>query len=223
MRAHIFDMDGTLLPGTKASLLLAQALGMENALRALEERFAAGKHTSVEFAQNLHATWGVVPAATAANAFANAPLLDNVEAVLRDIRARGERACLITLSPDYFAELLLPFGFDAVYSSTFPRDAQTPLDPGKILSAHDKPRLARVFCEEYGLRLEEAIAYGDSISDVFLFEAAGYRISLNGDHHLRDLCDIEIRGNDLYQAYGAARQYIDRRDGRDRKRDFCRQ
>src|SRR5690242_10733281 len=89
MRAHIFDMDGTLLRGTKASLLLAHVLGTENALRALEERFAAGKHTSVEFAQNLHATWGVVPAAAAMEAFANAPLLDNVEAVLRDIRARG--------------------------------------------------------------------------------------------------------------------------------------
>jgi phosphoserine phosphatase len=210
MRAHIFDMDGTLLRGTKASILLAHVLGTENALRALEERFAAGKHTSVEFAQNLHATWGVVPAAIAVEAFANAPLIDNVEAVLRDIRARGERACLLTLSPDYFAELFLPLGFDAVYSSTFPRDARVPFDPGKILSAEDKPRLARVFCEAYGLRLEEAVAYGDSISDVLLFEAVGYRISVNGDYHLRDRCDIEVRGNDLYDAYRAARRYIDR-------------
>src|SRR5690242_1185885 len=100
MRAHIFDMDGTLLRGTTASLLLAGVLGTENALRALEERFGAGKHTTVEFAQHLHTTWGVVPAATALEAFAGAPLLDNIEAVLRDIQARGERACLITLSPD---------------------------------------------------------------------------------------------------------------------------
>ena len=223
MRAHIFDMDGTLLQGTTAALLLAQVLGTENALRALEERFGAGKHAAVDFAQNLHATWGVVPAAAAVEAFANAPLLDNVEAVLRDIQARGERACLITLSPDCFAELFLPLGFDAVYSSTFPRDARIPFDPEKILFAEDKPRLARVFCEAYGLRLEEAVAYGDSVSDAFLFEAVGYRISVNGDHHLRDLCDIEIRGNDLYEAYRVARRYIDRPDGRDRQRDVCRQ
>lgn len=74
-----------------------------------------------------------------------------------------------------------------------------------------------------GSGLEEAVAYGDSISDALLFEAVGYRISVNGDHHLRDLCDIEIRGNDLYDAYRAARRYIDRPDGRDRQRDFCRQ
>src|SRR5947209_6247411 len=134
LSAHIFDVDGTLLRGTTALLLLAQVLGSENALRALEEGFGAGKHTTVEFAQHLHATWGVVPAAAAAEAFANAPLLDNVEAVLSDIRARGERACLITLSADYFAELLLPLGFDAVYSSAFPRDARTPFDPRKILT-----------------------------------------------------------------------------------------
>jgi phosphoserine phosphatase len=210
MRAHIFDMDGTLLRGTTAVLLLAQVLGTEDTLRALEESFGAGKHTSVEFAQNLHAAWGVVPAAAAAKAFANAPLLDNIEAVLRDIRARGERACLITLSADYFAELFLPLGFDAVYSSRFPRDAGIPLDPRKILVAEDKARLAQVFCEAHGLRLEKAVAYGDSISDAFLFEAVGYRISVNGDHHLRDLCDIEIRGNDLSEAYRAARRYIDR-------------
>jgi phosphoserine phosphatase len=223
MRAHIFDMDGTLLRGTTAALLLAQVLGTQDALRLLEERFGAGKHTAVEFAQNLHEAWGVVPAAAATAAFANAPLLDNVEAVLRDIQARGERACLITLSPDYFAELLLPFGFDAVYSSTFPRDARIPFDPAKILTFEDKPRLARVFCDEYGLRLEEAVAYGDSISDALLFQAVGYRISVNGDHHLRELCDIEVRGNDLYDAYRAARQYIDGTNSSHAQHDVCRQ
>ena len=223
MRAHIFDLDGTLLRGTTAALLLAQVLRKENALRALEERFGADKHASSEFAQHLHATWGVVPTTAAVEAFANAPLLDNIETVLRDIQARGERACLITLSLDCFAELFLPLGFDAVYSSTFPRDARTPFDPGKILFAEDKPRLARDFCAAYGLRLEEAVAYGDSISDAYLFEVVGYRISVNGDHHLRNLCDIEIRGNDLYEAYRAARRYIDRPDERDRQRDVCRQ
>lgn len=143
--------------------------------------------------------------------------------MLRDIHARGERACLITLSADYFAELFLPLGFDAVYASTFPRDARIPFDPGKILFAEDKARLARVFCEEHGLLLDEAVAYGDSISDAYLFEAVGYRISVNGDHHLRDLCDIEIRGNDLCEAYRAARRYIDRSDGIGCQRDVWQQ
>ena len=143
MRAHIFDMDGTLLRGTTASLLLASVLGQEAELEALETRFAGGGHTNVDFALTLHAAWGVVPAAAAAAAFEAAPLLDNIEAVLSDIHERGERACLITMSPDYFAELFLPLGFDAVYASRFPRDAETPFDAGAILAFEDKPRLAQ--------------------------------------------------------------------------------
>lgn len=51
--------------------------------------------------------------------------------------------------------------------------------------------------------------YGDSMSDVPLFDAVGYRISINGDHHLRDLCDVDVRGDDLWAAYHHARRYID--------------
>jgi phosphoserine phosphatase len=49
MRAHVFDMDGTLLHGTTASVLLAAALGRPDSLDVLEERFAAGALTTVEF------------------------------------------------------------------------------------------------------------------------------------------------------------------------------
>lgn len=208
MRAHVFDMDGTLLRGTTASLLMAGVLGAREQLRALETRFAAGGQTNADFARTLHATWGPVPAASAAEAFAAAPLLRNIDAVVGDIHERGERACLITMSPDYFAEHFLQFGFDAVYSSRFPRDAATPLDAAAILTFEDKPRLARAFCVEHGLRVEEAVAYGDSMSDVPLFDVVGYRISINGDHHLQDLCDVAVRGDDLWAAYEHARRYI---------------
>ena len=38
----VFDMDGTLLPGSTASLELAGALGALDDLHALEARFTAG-------------------------------------------------------------------------------------------------------------------------------------------------------------------------------------
>jgi phosphoserine phosphatase len=205
MRAHIFDMDGTLLHGTSAPALLATALGQPDALHALEARFSAGSATAVDFARELHAMWGVVPDDVARDAFATAPVLANVREVLADIRARDERACLITMSPHYFAEQFLDFGFDAVFASRFPRDGQTPLDEAAILNPRDKPRLAEAFCAEHGLRLAEAIAYGDSFSDVHLFDEVGIRISVNGDHHIADRADIAVEGTDLFVAYRAAR------------------
>jgi phosphoserine phosphatase len=213
MRAHIFDMDGTLLHGTSASALLAAALGRREELDALELRFAEGTATAVEFARALHGMWGVVAPEVSRQAFAAAPVLANVREVLADIRARDERACLITMSPDHFAEQFLDFGFDAVFASRFPRAADMALDESGILNPEDKPRLAAGFCAEHGLALEDAIAYGDSMSDVFLFERVGVRVSVNGDHHLAELADIAVDGTDLLVAYRAARRLCDARHG----------
>jgi phosphoserine phosphatase len=212
-RAHIFDMDGTLLHGTSAPVLVAAALGQPDALVALEARFVSGAATSVDFARALHDMWGVVAPEVVQQAFAAAPVLANVRSVLADIRARDERACLITMSPDYFAEQFLDFGFDAVFASRFPRAPETPLDEAAILSPEDKPRLAARFCAEHGLGMGDAIAYGDSMSDVFLFREVGVRVAVNGDHHLEDLADLAVAGTDLLPAYRAARELLDARSG----------
>ena len=206
MRAHIFDMDGTLVHGTSGPVLVAAALDQPDALRVFEERFAAGNLTAVQFAQELHEMWGIVAPDVVQKAFAAAPLLANIREVLADIRERDERACLITMSPDYFAEQFLEFGFDAVYASRFPRDADTPLDEPGILTPQDKPRLAAEFCADHGLAIDQAIAYGDSLTDVYLFDAVGVRVSVNGDHHLADRSDIAVEGQDLMVAYRAARE-----------------
>ena len=210
MRAHIFDMDGTLLQRTSAPVLLAAALGGGDALAELEARFATGAATAWQFAQALHEMWGIVPNDAAQRAFASAPLLANIREVLADVHRRGERACLITMSPDYFAEQFLEFGFDAVFASRFPRSADGALDESAILNPQDKPRLAARFCAEHGLQMQDAIAYGDSMSDVFLFREVGLRVSVNGDHHVAELADIAIEGPDLMLAYRAARELCDR-------------
>ncbi len=70
--------------------------------------------------------------------------------------------------------------------------------------------LAERFCTEHGLAIEEAVAYGDSMSDKFLFGEVGLRVSVNGDDHLADLADIAIEGADLMVAYRAAREWCDR-------------
>lgn len=209
MRAHVFDMDGTLLHGTTAPILLAEALDADDALAALEERFATGAASTVEFARALHELWGVVTPETAQQAFAAAPVLGGLREVLADIHDRDERACLITMSPDYFAEQFLAFGFDAVFASRFPRSDDAPLDESAILTPEDKPVLAARFCAEHGLALADAIAYGDSMSDVFLFEAVGVRVSVNGDHHLAERSDVAVEGTDLLVAYRAARELAD--------------
>ena len=54
-------MDGTLLHGTAAPVLLAEALGEPEAIALLEAELAGGTATTVDFARRLHELWGVVP------------------------------------------------------------------------------------------------------------------------------------------------------------------
>jgi phosphoserine phosphatase len=56
---------------------------------------------------------GVVSTEIAPRAFATAPLLANIREVVGDIHDRDERACLITISPGYFAELFESSGSTA--------------------------------------------------------------------------------------------------------------
>jgi phosphoserine phosphatase len=209
VRAHVFDMDGTLLHATTAPLLLAAALGSGDGLAALEARFASGATNTVEFARELYAMWGVVAPDVVQRAFGGAPVLDNLRTVLDDIRGHCEWSCLITMSPDYFAEQFLDYGFDAVFASRFPRDAHTPLDESGILEPRDKPRLAAAFCSDHGITLRDAVAYGDSMSDVFLFREVGVRIAVNADAHLTGLADVAVEGTDALLAYRAARRLLD--------------
>jgi len=57
--------------------------------------------------------------------------------------------------------------------------------------------------------MRDPVAYGDLMSDVFLFEEVGLRVSVNGDHHLAELADITVEGPDLMLAYRAARDRCD--------------
>jgi phosphoserine phosphatase len=208
MRAHVFDMDGTLLRRTSAPALLAAALGRAGSLADLEDRLSAGTATSAQFARAIHEMWGIVPIEVVRQAFLSEPLLANIREVLADIRDHDERSCLITMSPDYFAEQFLEFGFDAVFASRFPRSAAAELDESAILNPEDKPRHAAAFCAEHGLALGDAVAYGDSMSDVFLFAEVGLSVSVNGDHHVAELADIVVEGDDLMLAYRAARESL---------------
>jgi phosphoserine phosphatase len=57
MGLHVFDMDGTLLRGTTASLQIARHLGCMEELTGLETRFAAGQIDTRVFATAIYGLW----------------------------------------------------------------------------------------------------------------------------------------------------------------------
>lgn len=212
---HVFDMDGTLLEGTTAGLQIARRLGSVEELVELETRFAAGRIDTRGFAAAVHVLWRDLTPSAVADAFAAGPWLTGIPQVCADIRERGERSVVITMSPDFFARHLLGFGFDDVAASRFPAPPfREPLDPANILTPGDKVRIVEDLCARYGLARSRCVAYGDSMSDAPLFRRLTKTVAVNADHHLAELAALSYRGNDLTRAYALGRALLARDEAR---------
>ena len=166
MTLHVFDMDGTLLAGTTASLQIARHLGCTEALADLETRFAAGEVDTRGFAAAIHELWGSLTQQGVADVVGASPWLNGMPEVCADIRQRGERSVVITMSPDFFARHLLAIGFDDVAASRFPAlPFREPLDPAGILTPQDKVRIVDELRDRHGLPLSGAYALGRALLD----------------------------------------------------------
>ena len=199
---HVFDMDGTLLPGTSASLEIARSLGGQAWLDALERDFRHGLLDTRGFAAALHAGWAELTPETVHAAFEAAPKLRRIRATVDALHDRGDAAVVISMSPDFFVAHFAAYGFDRLVGSRFPAlPFAEALDADGVLTPADKPRLVRELCRQLGTDVSRVVAYGDSQSDVPLFEQAGASVAVNADHHVSGLASVGYDGDDLYEAY----------------------
>jgi phosphoserine phosphatase len=207
----VFDMDGTLLPGTTASVALAATLGAGDQLHDLETRFRAGELDTRGFAAEVHELFAPLTAEQVRATFRAARLLDRAAEVFADIRARDEQSLVITMSPDFFARELLALGADAVHASRFPPPpyAGVAFDAAGILTPDDKPRLVGEALEVAGLGIDRCVAFGDSWSDAPLFRTLTHTVAVNADDHLLDLAVATYVGDDLWAAYELGRSLLD--------------
>jgi phosphoserine phosphatase len=200
-RLFIFDMDGTLLVKTTASIEIAKITGTIDKLHLLEKNFADGVIDTFRFAQEISRFWGVLDTGVVRRAFDATPKLENIEDVTAMIRRGGGKSCLITMSPDFFAHHFYDYGFDFIEASRFPTCAGEELVREKILSPEDKAVIARRLCRQLGFGLEDCIAFGDSMSDYILFKELEHTVSINGDRELKSLARYHYDGLDLHDAF----------------------
>nr|WP_206314566.1 HAD-IB family phosphatase [Streptomyces coryli] len=201
-------MDGTLMHGSNANAELAGRLGLTERFREMDAAFVAGELDTYSYAVRAHRLWKGLTEDVIAAAFAAAPWVDGIREVWADIRARGERSAVISMSPGFFVERLLDWGVHAAHGSRFPPfpfgEHQT-VDAAGILAPEDKVRIADELCAAYGLSRADCVAYGDSMSDVALFAAVPRSVAVNADHHVSGLASHAYEGRDLRAAYALAR------------------
>lgn len=199
---HVFDMDGTLLISTTASL----EIGQLGELTDLEQRFASGEVTAAGFAVEVRELWADLDPALVVGIAAGAPWIGGIAEVCADITARGETSMLIIMSPDFFARHLHDYGVEVVYGSRFPALPFTaPVDPEAILTPADKVRLTDAERTARGLRAHACVAYGDSMSDEPLFAHLPHTVAVNADPAVKALARVAY----LREAYAHGRGLLD--------------
>ena len=104
---------------------------------------------------------------------------------VREHRALGHRTLLITGALDFIIEPLRPLFDDVVCARMGERGGRL---TGELVELPPTGEARALVMAEYadaeGLRLEEAVAYADSASDLPMLEAAGYPVAVNAEAKL---------------------------------------
>jgi phosphoserine phosphatase len=185
----VFDMDGTLLPGTTACQQIALAAGTPEVVASLELDYRRGVIDSTTFAERALESWAVSPTGLFRRAFDACPKIGGLDRTLATLRDRGFATCLVTMAPREFAECF--DGFEHVYASTYPTYI---LDPG------DKPVVVRELQARLAVDDGRTIAFGDSDSDIPLFSVLSRTVAVNPTPDLAALAAHTYTGDDLYEA-----------------------
>jgi HAD superfamily phosphoserine phosphatase-like hydrolase len=205
-KLHIFDMDGTLLAGS-ACLELSRHAGFIEEVEEMEERWGRGELGHVEFYELLLPLWAELEEEDIEKVFAGVPWLDGIEEVWRDIDARGERSVVITLSPQFFADKLRRLGLHEAYGAEVLAGGEA--IPERVLTPESKVHIATEVLERLGLGSDDTVAYGDSSSDVPLFEILDNTVAVNASESLAESAAVTYRGTDLREAYALGRRLLE--------------
>ncbi|MGW6703338.1 HAD family hydrolase [Streptomyces sp. NPDC054956] len=210
---HLFDLDGTLMYGSAAPVEISRQLGLSEEIAALERSFAAREIGPHQFALAAQKLWTGLTPGHVRTAFEGAPWINGIKEVWQEIRERGDCCAVVSLSPSFFVELLLEWGAHAAHGSVFPEVPFTrPVDVAGILTPEAKVTVADRLCERFGVTRADCVAYGDSSTDVALFEVVPVSVAVNARPYLAERATHVYEGRDLREAYqltGVARTGVE--------------
>lgn len=204
-RLHVFDMDGTLLRGA-ATVELSRHLGTFEVADAVERAWNAGQLTDLQFWEAVLPLWMDASDAEIDAAFAAAAWIEGVPEVFADIRARGEHIAVISQSPHFFVRRLEGWGAHRTFGSDVVPGRPPTTD--SLLTLQDKVDITLGLLADLGLSEDDCTAYGDSRSDVLLFERLTRTVGINPTDVLRDRCAVVYEGLDLRAAYALGRDLV---------------
>ncbi|BBG00878.1 MULTISPECIES: HAD family hydrolase [Pseudonocardia] len=203
---HVFDMDGTLLHGA-ASVELSRHLGTFDEANAIEAGWVRGEITETGFWEQMLPLWSTATESDIDEAFDNAGWIAGVREVFADIDRRGEHSIVISQSPHFFVGRLRGWGAHRTFGSLVGPHMSP--DQWSLLTARHKVDITRSVLAELGVCESRCVAYGDSTSDVLLFEHLHNTVGVNCQESLRSSAAVVYDGDDIRAAYTLGRSLLE--------------
>lgn len=223
-----FDLDGTLLRHTSASQLIADHLGYGRGFADVEARYRAGLISNADVARASASRLAGRTVTEMAAILDSGHWIRGVRDVLATLAGLNVPSVLATVSWDFVAEIVAQrFGFSAWCGTPMGvcRGYLTG-QAGQVLEGKDKAMFVASTCADHSILLKNAVAVGDSRSDLATFQSVGYSIALNADAQARAAASIHLDTDDLRDllrllAPGPAAKSTSTAAGADETRAYC--
>lgn len=203
----MFDMDGTLLVGS-ACFEISREVGVLEETLEIERRWANGDLSDNGFWEHCLPLWADLSDEQIERAFLTTQWLPGVREVFADIAARGEHSVVITQSPQFFVERIKRWGASHAHGAlVVPGNAA---GAERLVSSEEKLEVAEELLGTLGLSREHCVAYGDSASDLTLFQTLRHTVAVNANDRIRSLAKVAYDGDNLWEAYLAGRELLER-------------
>lgn len=198
-RVVVFDLDGTLMPRVTSSGVLADAIGVGGAYRALELRYDARDVSNEEVTDQQAAWFKGLALVDVRRMLRDGPWINGLAETLGVLAGAGCRLLLATLAWRFVADMVAErYPFDAACGAEMAiHDATLTGTVDAYFDEDDKLGFVADWCAGHGYSLQDVVAIGDSRSDLPLFRRAAASIALNAGAEARAAALHVIDTDDL--------------------------
>lgn len=199
-RLVAFDLDGTLTRITSVWEYLHRRFGTIGEARVNADLFFRGCISYEEWARLDTGLWRGIPVKDVMDALSEIEYVDGAEYVMEALRSAGVRTLIISAGLQELADIAARrLGVDyAIANRLVVVDGVLTGGIEVRVGINDKGRVLRSFMELLGIGRDAVAAVGDDISDISLFEEAGFRIAFNPKiEAVRRVADIVVESTDL--------------------------